>query len=343
MSRVLLAHGSGGAATLDLLYRILLSKLPQNLRSTPGGAGVDILDDGAVIKVQDNLYIVVSVDSYTVSPLFFPGGDIGKLAASGTINDIVAMGAKPVAMLDSIVVEEGFPLDKLDKITSSLVSVVEKCGVSLIGGDLKVMPRGQIDGIVITTVGIGLTSKPILDIGIKPGDKIVITGPIAEHGATIMALQHGLDPDKLNLESDCRPLIELIQVIEKYREHIHAARDPTRGGVATVLNEWARQTRTLIIIDEDSIPVRDNVRRFCEMMGVDPLYLACEGVMMLSVDSTVVDEIVHELRELGFEYATVIGEVKYSEKYPGIVVCKTRAGGLRIVEPLRGELVPRIC
>ncbi len=343
MSRVTLAHGSGGLATFELLDRIILSRTPPSLKSTPGGVGIDLLDDGAVIKIGDNSYIVVSVDSYTVNPPFFPGGDIGKLAASGTINDVVAMGARPVAMLDSIVVEEGYPLDKLEKITASLISILEKYGVSLIGGDLKVMPRGQIDGVVITTVGIGITSKPILDNSLRPGDKIVITGPIAEHGATIMALQQGLDPDKLNLESDCRPLVDVLSVIEKYRDYIHAARDPTRGGVASVLNEWAKTTRTLIVIHEEAIPVRDNVRRFCEMMGIDPLYLACEGVMMFSVKPDKAEEIVSSLRDLGFEYASIIGEVKATDKYPGVVVCKTRTGGLRVVEPLKGELVPRIC
>ncbi len=328
---------------LELLSKIILSKIPPHLKATPGGAGVDLLDDGAAIKLGDDLYVVLSMDSYTVSPQFFPGGDLGKLAASGTINDLVAMGARPVAMLDSIVVEEGYPLELLDKITSSLVSVLESCGVALVGGDLKVMPRGQIDGVIITTVGLGVTRRPILDVDLRPGDKIVVTGYIAEHGATIMAIQQGIDIEELRLESDCKPLIDLLKVLDRYREHIHAARDPTRGGVATVLNEWARETKTLIVIDRANIPVRENVKRFCEMMGVDPLYLACEGVMLLGVDSSVSEEVVAELRAIGFENARVIGEVKRSDKYPGLVVCKTEAGGLRIIEPLRGELVPRIC
>ncbi|NPA99979.1 MAG: hydrogenase expression/formation protein HypE [Crenarchaeota archaeon] len=340
---VTLAHGAGGEKTLELLTKLILSKVPETLKRTPEGSGIDVLDDGACVKIGDK-YLIVTMDSYTVNPIFFPGGDLGKLAASGTINDLVAMGARPIAMLDSLIVEEGTEIEIIDKITSSFIDIVVRENIPLIGGDLKVMPRGQLDKIVITVTGLGIAKRPIIDRDLRPGDKIVITGNIAEHGATIMALQQGLDAERYGLHSDCRPLLRpLLDIVEKYVNHIHAMRDPTRGGLAQTLNEWARDTGTLILIYEDRIPIRFEVRKFCEMVGVDPLYLACEGVMTIAVDSETAPVLVEELQSAGMENATIIGEVRESEKFRGTVVCRTVSGGLRIVEPLRGSLVPRIC
>ncbi len=340
---IVLAHGSGGEKTMELLRTLILSKVPEKLYKTPEGFGLDILDDGACIKVG-NVHIVVSIDSYTVNPIFFPGGDLGKLAASGTLNDVVAMGAKPVAVLDAVIIEEGTDMDTVDKILRSFIEVIKEEDVALIGGDLKVMPRGQLDKIVITVAGIGITEKPIIDKNLKSGDKIIVTGPIAEHGVTIMALQQGIDAEKYGLKSDCRCLVKpILRLVEKYGEHIHAMRDPTRGGLATVLNEWARESGKVIIVDEKNIPIRFEVRKFCEIAGIDPMYLACEGVMVISADPEVAENIVEDLRNMGFEYASIIGEVRESEKYRGMVICRTSSSGLRIVEPLRGVLVPRIC
>ncbi len=340
---IILAHGSGGEKTMELLSRLILSKVPEKLYKTSEGYGLDILDDGACIKVGDE-YIVVSIDAYTVNPIFFPGGDLGKLAASGTLNDVVAMGAKPIAVLDAIIVEEGTDMEIVDSIMSSFIGVIKEEDIALIGGDLKVMPRGQLDKIVMTVAGIGITRRPVIDKDLKTNDKIIVTGPIAEHGATIMAIQQGIEAEKYGLKSDCKPLVKpILTIIEKYRDHIHAMRDPTRGGLATVLNEWARVSGKVIIIDERNIPIRFEVRKFCEIAGIDPMYLACEGVMVMSVDSEVADEVLDELKDMGFENASIVGEVRESEKFRGIVVCRTASGGLRIVEPLRGALVPRIC
>ncbi|NPA69873.1 MAG: hydrogenase expression/formation protein HypE [Crenarchaeota archaeon] len=340
---VTLAHGAGGEKTLELLNKLILSKVPDILKRTPEGAGIDVLDDGACIKIGDK-YLIVTVDAYTVNPIFFPGGDLGKLAASGTINDLVAMGARPIAVLDSIIIEEGIDIDTVDKITTSFIEVLTRENIPIIGGDLKVMPRGQIDKIVMTTVGLGIARRPVIDRELRPGDKIIVTGSIAEHGATIMALQQGINAEKYGLHSDCRPLLRpLLDIVEKYLDKVHAMRDPTRGGLAQVLNEWARDTGTLILIYEDKIPIRFEVKKFCEIVGIDPLYLACEGVMTIAVDSEIAPILVEELHSAGMEDAAIIGEVRESEKFRGTVVCKTVSGGLRIVEPLRGSLVPRIC
>ncbi|MEM4788919.1 MAG: hydrogenase expression/formation protein HypE [Ignisphaera sp.] len=346
--RISLAHGSGGIETYELIAKLILSRVPDNFKKILNGVGIDVLDDGASIPIPNGQHIVVSIDAYTVNPPFFPGGDIGSLAACGSINDVLMMGGKPMAMLDSIVVEEGFSIEDLEKIIESFTNILVNEGVALIGGDFKVMPRGQIDGIVITTVAIGIADKLIID-NPRPGDKILVSDFIGDHGAVIMLLQMGLKNkvEELNkglLKSDVKPLTKLmLPLIQKYGEYIHAARDPTRGGLAGVLNEWASRTGLVITIDESLTPVRGNVKRYSEMLGIDPLYLASEGVAVLAVDPSVASEVVEFIKSLGYENTRIIGEVKQSEKFKGIVLAKTGIGGYRIVDPPRGELVPRIC
>ncbi|MCS7110647.1 MAG: hydrogenase expression/formation protein HypE [Ignisphaera sp.] len=343
-----LSHGSGGTETREILERLIFSKIDPKLKRISGGIGIDWLDDGALIPLHDGRYLVVTVDSYTVNPIFFPGGNIGSLAASGTLNDVLMMGGKPIALLDSIVVEEGFPVEDLQTIVDSFISIIRSEGVALIGGDFKVMPKGQVDKIVITTTGIGISDKPIVDKP-KAGDKIIVSDYIGDHGAVIMMLQLGLEKrieelSKGALKSDVKPLSRLmIPLIEKYGDYIHAARDPTRGGLSGVLSEWVASSDIVIVVNEDAIPIREAVARYCEMLGVDPLYLASEGVAVLSIDSHVADEVVNYMKSLGYANAKIIGEVKTSEKYRNYVIMKTAIGGFRILEPPHGELVPRIC
>uniref|UniRef100_A0A7C2VH36 Hydrogenase expression/formation protein HypE n=1 Tax=Ignisphaera aggregans TaxID=334771 RepID=A0A7C2VH36_9CREN len=348
MNRVTLAHGSGGVETFELLSKLLLSKVPENLKKVLNGLGIDVLDDGATIPLPTGQHIVLSIDSYTINPPFFPGGNIGTLAACGSINDVLMMGGKPIAIMDSIVVEEGFPLEDLEKIINSFIQILTRENIALIGGDFKTMPRGHLDKIIITTVAIGIADKVIAD-NIKPGDKIVVSDFVGDHGAVIMLMQMGLG-DKVEelskglLISDVKPLTSLmVPLVQKYGEYIHAARDPTRGGLAGVLNEWASRTNLVVVIDENSVPIKPSVKRYSEMLGIDPLYLASEGAAVLSVDSAVADEVVEFMRERGFKEARVIGEVRYSERFSGIVLARTSIGGYRIVDPPRGELVPRIC
>jgi len=341
---VSLAQGQGGVETWELLQALIFSRV--RLGKVGGGVGLDWPDDGATIPLPDGTHLVVTIDAYTVNPPFFPGGNIGSLAATGTINDLAVMGARPLAVLDSIVVEEGFPLSDLEAVVDSLISTLEREGVALIGGDLKVMPKGHVDRITITTAGIGVARHPVVDKP-RPGDKLIVTGPVGDHGAVILLSQMKLgDVEELSsglLRSDLRPLTPLVRVIEKHREHIHAARDPTRSGLAGVLSEWARSTGTVMILEARSVPIREPVRRYAEMLGVDPLYLASEGAAVLSVDAGHAHEVLDDLRAVGFEEAAIVGEVRSSERYRGFVLLRTEVGGHRILEPPRGVIVPRIC
>jgi len=342
--RITLAHGAGGKETTEILENLLFNRLDIVYKRVKGGVGIDLPDDGATIPLPDGSFLVVSTDSYTVKPIRFPGGDIGKLAACGSINDVLVMGGKPIAFLDMIVVEEGVPMSLLEAIVDSMLKVLREERVPLVGGDFKVMPKGGVDGVVIATVALGLARKPIIDAELKPGDRIIVTGPLGEHGATIMALQHGIDAESKGLKSDVKTLTGImIPLMEKYGEYIHAARDPTRGGLAMTLNDWAKASGTVIVVEEKNIPVRDPVKAYSEMLGIDPLYLACEGVAALGVEGSRAGDILEYLRRLGCCKASIIGEVKKSEKYSGLVLFQSAVGGLRILEPPTGVLVPRIC
>ncbi|OYT62685.1 MAG: hydrogenase expression/formation protein HypE [Thermofilum sp. ex4484_15] len=332
---VTLAHGSGGVETLRLVEELIAPRF--KYKDYKGGIGLRELDDGATIPLN-GFNLVISTDSYTVEPIFFPGGDIGKLAVTGSINDVVVMGAKPIVILDSIVVEEGFPLSYLRRILDSMAEVANREGVALVGGDFKVMPRGKVDRIIISTTCVGLVKRLITDAGLKVGDKLVISGTIAEHGAAILAAQMGMEV-KGGLLSDCAPLTKLMEIALEVGG-VTAAKDLTRGGLASALNEMARKSGVTVRIKEELIPIRNAVRRYSEMLGVDPLILASEGRALLGVEAKKAEELVRELRMRGFKDATVIGEVVGKG---GKVLLETSVGGLRPLEPPSGEIVPRIC
>jgi len=337
MEKITLAHGNGGKETQDLLKRYIFSKLPESLKRTPNGVGIDYPDDGAVIdQIQGK--IVVATDSHTVNPYFFPGGSIGKLAATGTINDVVMMGARPIAMLDSIVVSEGFPIEDLNKIIDDLLNVLKEENIPLVGGDFKVMPADSMRGIIINTVGIGIVEKPIVD-RVQEGDSIIVTGPVGVHGAVITAMQYGIET---SLRSDLQPLTKLLEVFKKFE--VHAARDPTRGGLAATLNEWAQLSGKMIVVEEDKIPIPEEVKYVLQPTGLDPLNLANEGIAVLAVPKEIEDEVVEELKSLGFSPAVIGRVIEPKNKInAGTVVLNTAVGGSRILEMPTGELVPRIC
>lgn len=339
MERITLAHGAGGKEMEDLV-----KKLFQKIKvvKIPDSIGLDNFDDGSSVNVPTSS-VVISIDSYTVDPIFFPGGDIGKLAATGSINDVAVMGATPIAALDSIVVEEGFSIKDLETILKSLANVFESENVALLGGDFKVMPKGKIDKIVITTTVIGYlppNHKLILDSGAKPGDKIIVSGTIGEHGAVITALRMGIETELGNLKSDCMPVTKVMKIAIKNGD-IHAAKDPTRGGLAMALNEIAEKSKVSIIVDEEEIPIREEVIALSEMLGIDSLALACEGRVVMSVSPDTAEDILTALHDAGYRDARIIGEVQ--EKEEGLVLLRTKAGGLRILEKPTGELTPRIC
>lgn len=342
--RILLSHGGGGKETQEIIETIIRGLVPQTHWKVEGGTGLDLLDDASHIPVRTPL-ISMTIDSYTVNPIFFPGGDIGKLAASGTINDLLMSGARPIAALDSIVVEEGFKIEELAKVVDSMAKTFTENNVAIVGGDFKVIPKGNIDTIMLTTTGIGEIIYPIRDDRIRDSDKIIVTGPVGNHGAAILSARgtYGL---KMYIESDVQPLTKLmIPLLERYGSKIHGAGDPTRGGVAMLLNEWAKKNNLLIYINEAEIPLRDEVKAYADLIGVDPLALASEGVAVLAVPSEMAEEITEFLRSLGAKEATIIGEARKprNPKHMGLVVAKTEAGGYRIVETPSGEIVPRIC
>lgn len=340
---ITLAEGSGGEESRRFIDELIRSRVPRSLWTALSGGGLDWLDDGAWITLGGRK-LVFTMDSHTVKPIEFPGGNLGTLAACGTINDLVVMGARPVAVMDAIVVEEGVPYDLVEKIFDSFVEVLKRFGIALIGGDTKVMPRGSVDTMIISTVGIGIANHVIADSP-KPGDAIIVTGPIAEHGATILAAQMGMLDSARGLRSDVKPLLPtLMPVVEKFGSYIHAARDPTRGGLAAVLNEWSRSSGVEIVVERERIPIRDEVLEFLEMLGVDPLQVACEGVAVLSVDSSVANDIVKELRSLGEAHAEIVGHVTEPEtpSLRGRVVVLTEIGG-RVLLEARGLNLPRIC
>jgi hydrogenase expression/formation protein HypE len=341
LARITLAHGSGGLETGALLRQLIFSRVPDRLKKVEKGLGIDFPDDSAAIPIPGG-YLVLTIDSYTVSPLIFPGGDLGKLAAAGTINDVLMLGGIPMAALDAVIVEEGLEASLLTRLVDSMISIFVKENVSLIGGDLKVMPSGQLDKAVITTACVGFAQRLIIDNNLRPGDKIIMTGNMGEHGAAILAAQHQIESREFS--SDVGPLTSLMApLIREYGDGLTAARDPTRGGVAMVLNDWARSTNTTILVYESELPLRDVVSNLCEMLGVDPLALASEGAAILGVRPSQAEEILDMVYDLGYRDARVIGEVKESQTAANLVVMKTLIGGYRILEPPSGEIVPRIC
>ncbi len=337
-----LAHGAGGREMEELLGWLVFSRVEDRL-STLGGVGLKAADDGATIPMPDGRHLVLTADAYTVEPMFFPGGDIGKLAACGSINDVVMMGGRPVAILDTIVVAEGVDSETLETVFESFLNVLRSEGVALLGGDLKVMPRDSLDSLIISTTCIGIAERPIVDTNLRQGDKVIVTGYLGDHGATILALQQGLEVGSEELKSDVKSLTPLLRVFEKWGESIRAARDPTRGGLAAVLNEWAKKTGTVIVVEGGRVPVRPAVRGYAELLGLDPLYLASEGAAVLGVDGEVAEEVLDDVVGAGFPDARIIGEVREGREYKGFVLYRTEVGGHRILEQPTGELVPRIC
>ncbi len=337
--RVQLSHGAGGTAMNDLIRSIIVGGITS--RKAPDGVGLDEFDDGASIPLGGH-EIVVSSDAHTVDPIFFPGGDIGKLSVCGAVNDLAMMGAKPLALTDTIVAEEGFPVSDLKAIVKSMNRWAEETGAAIIHGDFKVMPKGKLDKIIISTTGIGLAERGrlILDSGLREGDAIIVTGPVGDHGVVIASLRSGIS-FSTSVVSDVAPLWGLMSTAMA-SGRVTAAKDPTRGGVAMALNEMAERSGVSIWLEEDSIPVRGEVRGACEMLGLDPLELTCEGRAVIGVEGGSADAVLKAIRSTPEgEGAAIIGSVRAGRK--GYVVMETSVGGKRVVSPPLGEPTPRIC
>jgi hydrogenase expression/formation protein HypE len=311
------------------------------LAERPDILGASTMDDGAAIKIGDR-WLVMSTDSHVVKPIFFPGGDIGRLSVSGTVNDLAMMGATEVLALScAVILEEGFPRLQLEAIEASIRSTCKEARCLVVTGDTKVMPRGEIDGIVLNTTGVALTKRVVEPCGLRPGDALIVTGTIADHGMAVMVRRHDLALEG-DLASDVAPLNGLIhRALEVGGTAVVALKDPTRGGVASALHELADRSGIGILIEEARLPIRPEVRGACELLGIDPLHVANEGKALIGVHRDAVDRVLDVLRSHPYgKSAAVIGTC--TEEYPGRVAIDTGVGRRLVSEP-DGEPLPRIC
>jgi hydrogenase expression/formation protein HypE len=336
---VTLAHGGGGKAMKDLIDDVFVRAFDNPVLAP--------LEDQArfdlAVLVELGGRFAFTTDSYVVDPLFFPGGDIGKLAVYGTVNDLAVGGARPLYLSCAVIIEEGFPVDRLREVANSMAQAAREASVAIVTGDTKIVPKGACDKLFITTSGLG-TIPPRVQLGAdraQPGDAVLVNGWLGDHGAAILAARGDLALDT-PIESDCAPLYRLVAALLEAAPGTRCLRDATRGGVATVLNEFAQAAGVAIEIDERRTPLREAVKGFCEILGLDPLYLANEGKLVAIVPPEEADGALAALRRdpLGRE-AAIIGQVERGE--PGRVTMRTAFGGRRIVDMLVGEQLPRIC
>jgi hydrogenase expression/formation protein HypE len=330
---ILLAHGSGGKLGHELVEKKVIPFLANPM--------LDKLDDSATFEASGRLSF--TTDSYVVNPIFFPGGDIGKLAVCGTVNDLSMTGAKPAYLSLSLIIEEGFSVDELDRIIQSIKASAEEAEVIIVTGDTKVVNQGQADKLFINTSGIGIVPEGINISGAnaKAGDEVILSGTIGDHGIAIMSQREGLK-FSVSVQSDCAPLNKLVAQMLEASTNIHCLRDPTRGGLASTLNEFAKQSSVGILVEEDRIPVAEEVRAACELLGFDPMHVANEGKLVAVVEAADADRILAKMKENSYgRNAAIIGKI--TADYAGKVVMKTNLGSSRIVDMLSGELLPRIC
>jgi hydrogenase expression/formation protein HypE len=343
-----MAHGAGGTVMQDLIKDIIVRNL--------GGSGAEVpleaLDDSGVIND-----IVLKSDSHTVKPLFFPGGDIGRLAVCGTVNDIAVMGADPVALASGFIIEEGFPIQDLEIVVKSMAQALQEAGTHIITGDTKVMEKGSLEKLVVNTSGIGQRSKALdrnitevkrfrpfgarwlLDSNLRTGDKIIVSGTVGDHGVAILSKREGYDFGS-EITSDVTPLNHLVKSILDVGGVVKA-KDPTRGGLANTLNEWSEKSSVGITVHDDRIPINEGVKAACEMLGIDPLEVGNEGKIAVAVIPEKVEEVLDALRQTREgRKAEIIGE---AIGRPGEVIIVTEVGGKRILAPPIGDPIPRIC
>ncbi len=332
--QIVLGHGSGGKLSAELLERVFLPAFRNEF--------LDKLDDQAVLQVG-NSRLAFTTDSFVVTPIFFPGGDIGRLAINGTVNDLAMSGARPLYLAAAFILEEGLLTEELRRIVQSMSEAARDAGVQLVTGDTKVVNKGKGDKIFISTTGIGVVERPV-NISAdraRPGDQIILSGYIGDHGMAILSQRENLEFEGV-IESDCAALHTLVADMLDVCPDIRVLRDPTRGGVATVLNEIAGRSNAGMMLRELDIPVRDTVRGACELLGLDPMYVANEGKLVAIVPPDAADAIVDRMQQnvLGRD-ARVIGEVVGDHR--GMVLMETEIGGTRVVDTLFGEQLPRIC
>ena len=340
MKSILMKHGAGGRAMRALVEEVFVRDAVADL---PGGSvGLAEMDDGAAIPIGDGRFVVVTTDSHVISPIFFPGGDIGRLAVSGTVNDLAMMGATSVlALTCAVILEEGFPREELERIQQSIRATCKEAHAPIVTGDTKVMGRGEIDGIVLCTTGVALTTRVVRDAGLRAGDRIIVTGSIGDHGLAVMSARHDLGIEG-DLRSDVAPIMSLVaHVLGRHGDAITAMKDPTRGGVASALSEMAHKGGVGVVLDQRALPITNEVRGAAELLGIDPLVVANEGKAVMGVRAADADAVLATLREhpLG-KNAAIIGTA--TSERPGALVLDTGFGRRLVAEP-EGEPLPRIC
>ena len=330
---VTLAHGAGGKQTSELIHEVFEAHFRNPLFTA---------DDAAILEVEPGK-LAMSTDGFIVSPYEFPGGNVGKLSICGTVNDLSCMGAKPLYLTCAFVIEEGFPMDKLEEIAAAMEKTAAEAGVRIVAGDTKVAGKGQVDGVFITTTGIGRIMDGVKTSGAlaKPGDAVIVTGDVGRHGCTILLArnEYGIEAD---VDSDCAPLWGTVKSVLDAADDVHVIRDATRGGVGTVLYEIAEQSKVGVRIDAESVPVDGAVRGVCGMLGLEPLYLACEGRLVIICPREEADKVLEVLHQGKYsQNAAIIGEI--TEDMPGKVVMTTEIGAETLLPQPGGELLPRIC
>jgi len=333
--RVLLAHGSGGRLTQELVGQVFGKTLSNPI--------LDLMDDAATLDIDGRL--AFTIDSHVVSPIFFPGGDIGRLSLTGTVNDLAMMGATPLYISAGFIIEEGFRVADLEKIAGSVAAAASEAEVQVVAGDTKVVERGAAAGIFIPTCGVGSIPEgvSISGSGARPGDAVIVSGSVGDHGATILSSREGIEFD-LPLESDCAPLGGLVRDMLAVSDRIHVLRDPTRGGVAATLNEIAASSNVDIEIEEEVIPCRAEVRAACELLGLDPLVLANEGKLLAFVAEQDAEKVLDAMRSHRHGAAAeLVGYVRAAGGSRPRVYARTVLGSRRILSMPTGEQLPRIC
>lgn len=332
--KVVLGHGSGGKMSHDLIARLFLPPFANPILAAANDAGIVPVGAGR---------LAVSTDSHVVWPLFFPGGNIGRLAVCGTVNDLAMMGAVPQYLTAGFILEEGLPVAQLAQVVEAMRAAAAEAGVQIIAGDTKVVQKGKADGLYINSAGVGMVPDGV-NIGgdrAQPGDVILLSGPVGDHGIAVLAARGELG-FAAAVASDVAPLNHLVAAMLAASNRIHVLRDPTRGGVATTLNEIARQSGVGLVLHEERVPVRPSVQAACEMLGFDPLYIANEGRLLAIVGRQDTERVLAAMRQSPYGAGSVaVGEVK--EAPAGRVLLKTSLGSLRVLDMLAGEMLPRIC
>lgn len=333
MEKIRLAEGGGGEETWRLIENLFVRYFNNPYLS--------LLEDSALIDISGKM--AFTTDAFTVKPIFFRGGDIGKLAVAGTVNDLAVMGAKPLYLSVSFVIEEGFPYEKLERIVKSMAEVSKEVGALIVAGDTKVIPSSRNEDLFITTSGIGQVIYEGLSCrNIREGDALIISGSIGEHGACILAEREGFDFGE-DFKSDCQPIWEMVEYLLKSGVEVHAMRDPTRGGLSAILHEWARSSGLSFFVEEEKIPIKKEVMGICEFLGLEAYHLACEGRVLIAVDRKDAERALNVLRShpKGQE-ASLIGYAIKPEGKPSVIL-KTLYGTKRLLDLPSGELLPRIC